>query len=624
MSTNLFLFIVLGCFTFKSVIAQQFPSENRVAEITTAYEEARNQSAEEAEKIALQMEALLDSVSDPLQKGKLSLAIATSYYDKRNIQQSIDILKQALSNFEIVNDQEGISDVYSDMGLNYYSLNNFELSSEYYIKAIKIREKLNDIQKLGESYLRLSFLLTQQNQFKEAVDYLTKALSISKEMKDTVEVIKTSFNLANLYKRMMNSEVAYQYLDTTENLARSIGMDYGVAKALGMRAYVLIDDKKLDDALQSINKAQIIYEKMGIVPEVFQMEIARARVYQDLKNYNLMLSAANSAKQLDEGIEDFELLKELHEVLYIANKFTGNMTAALEAHEQFTAVNDSIFSVENATKINELITKYETEKKEAEIVELTQKAEIQSLELRQKNLFLLLIGGFTLLTFIIGYVVYRQRSAVAEAKTIELEQRFLRSQLNPHFIYNALGAIQNFMLKNSAQEAGIYLGKFGKLMRQILENSREEFIPLAEEVKMLENYMQVHQLQMNNSFEYKIEISDELDPEYEAIPPMFIQPFVENAIEHGIVSAKNQGQISIKLTKAEELISISVQDNGAGLSQIKTKEHKSLATTIINERIEAFNKGLKKKIKFEIEEVKGQDGNIIGTQVQLKVPFKYV
>jgi sensor histidine kinase YesM len=223
-----------------------------------------------------------------------------------------------------------------------------------------------------------------------------------------------------------------------------------------------------------------------------------------------------------------------------------------------------------------------------------------------------------------AYLLYKQRSLKQENIQTEIEQRFLRSQLNPHFIFNALLAIQNFMLKNNAQAAALYLTKFSKLMREILETSRHSYITIFDEVEMLTNYMDIHKLRLNDAFEYEINIDENIDPESDSIPPMFIQPFVENAIEHGISHMEHGGLVSLSFKKEISFISIEVLDNGGGLSQEPnaTKLHRSLASTIIAERIALFNKTIRHKIALTVEEVKGENGEVLGTCARLKVPFQ--
>jgi LytS/YehU family sensor histidine kinase len=287
---------------------------------------------------------------------------------------------------------------------------------------------------------------------------------------------------------------------------------------------------------------------------------------------------------------------------------------------------DSVFSESKVKIIEELQTKYETEKKDLQIANLAQQASIKDLEIKQKNQALV-VGLFAVL-FIAGfiYLMYRQRALKRNQKQTALEQRFLRSQLNPHFMSNALMAIQNFMLKNQSDKAATYLAKFAKLMREILENSRKEFILVEDEIQMLTNYLDIHRARMNESFNYTIEVDENIDRETDAIPPMFVQPFIENAIEHGIMNAKAQGMIKLKLVKDGDYIAIEITDNGGGMIQRKQelKEHTSLSTTIIQERIALLNKSLKRKIELGWENILNDRGEVNGTKVELKVPYNYL
>jgi LytS/YehU family sensor histidine kinase len=163
-------------------------------------------------------------------------------------------------------------------------------------------------------------------------------------------------------------------------------------------------------------------------------------------------------------------------------------------------------------------------------------------------------------------------------------------------------------------------------MREILENSRKEFILVEDEIQMLTNYLDIHRVRMNESFNYTIEVSENIDPGTDAIPPMFVQPFIENAIEHGIANAKGEGMIKLKLVKVGDYISIEITDNGDGLLQQKQerKEHTSLSTTIIKERMALLNKSLKKKIELAWGNIVNENGEVNGTKVELKVPYSYL
>jgi sensor histidine kinase YesM len=210
----------------------------------------------------------------------------------------------------------------------------------------------------------------------------------------------------------------------------------------------------------------------------------------------------------------------------------------------------------------------------------------------------------------------------------QLNHRLLRTQMNPHFIFNSLTSIQNYLFENEPQKTALYLAKFSKLMRQILESSREDFISLAKEIKTLENYLDLQKMRFGDKLNFEIKIAPEIDSEEVQIPPMFAQPFIENSLEHGILHRSNEGFISIEFKKVANVIVLSVEDNGVGLSQSKTlrsevkKEYKSLATQITQERLSLLRQKHQLPLDFVIQELKTQLNEVAGTQVQVKLPFQ--
>ncbi|OJJ22068.1 hypothetical protein BKI52_08495 [marine bacterium AO1-C] len=216
---------------------------------------------------------------------------------------------------------------------------------------------------------------------------------------------------------------------------------------------------------------------------------------------------------------------------------------------------------------------------------------------------------------------YRRKTRLEKAlSTAALES--LKLQMNPHFIFNAMGAIQNYMITNDTRHSSIYLAKFSKLMRAVLENSRQEYISLNNEIEMLENYLSLQNLRFEEGFDYRITIDEQLDTEFIAIPPMFAQPFIENAIEHGIARLKKNGWIQINFSLHEKVVILKITDNGVGIeNSIETKQtqkkvHHSLATTITQERIDLYRQSLKKNITFEVKSLKQ------GTQVIFHLPYQ--
>ena len=202
----------------------------------------------------------------------------------------------------------------------------------------------------------------------------------------------------------------------------------------------------------------------------------------------------------------------------------------------------------------------------------------------------------------------------------------LRLQINPHFIFNSLSAIQNYIYTQQTHLAGNYLSDFAHLIRLILDNSRNELIPFEKELETIKLYLNLQKLRFENKFDYSIRVDPELNNgEYE-IPPMLAQPFLENAIEHGLKNLDRKGFISIRYQWLNGMIHFELEDDGIGLvastvHKEKTKSgHKSLAISICKERLETLRKKRGGNIAFRLEEIKTSDGKVEGTRVSFNIP----
>lgn len=214
-----------------------------------------------------------------------------------------------------------------------------------------------------------------------------------------------------------------------------------------------------------------------------------------------------------------------------------------------------------------------------------------------------------------------------EKRISEVEMQALRSQMNPHFIFNSLHSVNKYMLDNDKQNASEYLSKFSKLMRLILENSRHQEVPLENDLAALDLYLQLETLRFKNRFQYKIEVADEIDRETVLIPPLLLQPFVENSIIHG-VSNKENGLIQIKISKFNSMMRCIVEDNGVGRKE-KVKDHsgnelkrESLGMKITQERLHIIEQLKKVKTTINIYDLKDEQNNSIGLRIELLLPLE--
>lgn len=224
-----------------------------------------------------------------------------------------------------------------------------------------------------------------------------------------------------------------------------------------------------------------------------------------------------------------------------------------------------------------------------------------------------------------------ERKILAIQKQVfELEQKSLRLQMNPHFLFNSLNSIQSFVIEKDIDKTIYYLSRFSQLMRLVLNNSQQTFVVLQDELKVIRLYLDLERLRYENIFDYIIIIDPDIDEEFTAIPPMIIQPYIENAIIHGLIHKKQQGELRIELKLIEDHILCIIQDNGIGrAAAIKIREqsgisHKSSGMLITQERLDILNKKSKDQISVKVIDLKNNNETAIGTRIELMIVFKDV
>lgn len=591
----------------------------KVATINQYYPRLRMDSASYAHQLSARAFKLSNQLEeDDTLRSTALYNYGSSLFDRQLFDSSIYYYQQAYDKYLNRHDTLSMIQVLAGIGINRYKQGSFTKALDHYLQAIEMAEKINHQPSYFDLNNRIAFLFIEQEQLDKGIEYLLKSYDASRSLVN-IQLVKTIFNLANVMQRAGRLQESLQYLDTMIIHAEQLNFEFGLGKAYGMKAYTLMDLKEFEASFEAINKAQTIFDKMGITVEVVQLILAKARIHQEKKEYGQMLPYILNAKDKIHEVHDQHILFEYYEAAYICYKNLGRYDLALSSLEISKSLNDSIFKLENATTINELTTKYETEKKDQEIQNLTQQAQIQALKLTQSRFILFGTIGITLVILVVIYILVRQGKLRREQHLSQLEQKLLRIQMNPHFIFNVLGSIQNFMLKNDTQKAGIYLAKFAKLIRQTLEFSRDEVVSLTKEIEHIEHYIEVHKLLSNHGFKHEIVLDKSLDADSISIPPMFAQPFIENAIEHGKIGESSEGQLRVSLIGNHRTISLTIEDNGRGLSNGQHTKHRSLATQITKERLAFLEREHNCKLEFTINTNDELDST--GTIVRIQLPI---
>jgi LytS/YehU family sensor histidine kinase len=243
-------------------------------------------------------------------------------------------------------------------------------------------------------------------------------------------------------------------------------------------------------------------------------------------------------------------------------------------------------------------------------------------------------SGALLISLLLGFMAvrgrYRRRELAMriqfEKELAEVQMEALRAQMNPHFLFNTMNSINHFILKNDADAASGYLTKFSRLIRQILQNSKSQTITLKDELDALRLYIEIEQLRFDGEFSFLIDVGANIHQESLSIPPMLIQPYVENAIWHGLMHKDDDRQLNITVSIEDQYLVIAVRDNGIGREAAKefadhSGNKKSFGMRITSDRIDLVNKLYRTDTDVEVMDVLDQDGRVAGTEVVLTVPL---
>jgi tetratricopeptide (TPR) repeat protein/uncharacterized membrane-anchored protein YhcB (DUF1043 family) len=515
---------------------------------------------------------------------------------------------------ETLREKKLIAIFYDDLAAINLVKGNFLESQRYYYKSLKLFEEQGLQNQIALSYFNLGLVNRNLKKFNTALNFYQQSLAISTKLKDNKMVAVAYHSMAVLYDfRNMKDSILF-YAKKAMQINRQYGFDQGLAENLNAIGIVHKDLNQYDTAYFYLSKARALFTQLKSKKDIAATEINIGELYCSAPN-NFFNSGTiakekryTEAEKLFEGVLKFAQDAELKEEEQIAweglsdvYKKQGKYKKAVEALQKHITIKDSLLNAEKIEAVTREAERIEFEKKEAVTATLHQSALAQQRTIKNSIVSgagILLVGG------LISFVFYRRkRNAVekqkeAEFKTevAEIEMKALRAQMNPHFMFNSLNSIGDYISHNKNDLASDYLAKFAKLMRLVLENSEKKVVVLADDLKALELYMQLEALRMNHKFSYDLQVDNNIDPETTLVPPLLLQPFVENSIWHGIATKQGTGKIKVAIIKSQNMIKCIVEDDGIGraaaksLQQLVATEKKSLGMKITEARIQILNK----------------------------------
>ncbi len=403
---------------------------------------------------------------------------------------------------------------------------------------------------------------------------------------------------------------------------------------------IFIEFENADSVIKWANKNLEFSEYLGAPSNIAGSYLHLAYGYFKQKKYQLSNDQYFKAIKIFQEIEYFEPIATSYRSVAQNYKYLKDFEKAYEFEEKVTHINESLNSVERKESIAKLEIEYETYKKESQIKEL-------DLISSRKSYFILFILAIVLIITILAYFLFNrfktqkqnellkikldeaEKSLELEKKASESEIKAIKSQMNPHFFYNALNSIQAFIYNGDKENAAKSLTIFSDLSRAVLESSRNSEISLFDELSLLENYLKLETMRLPK-IKYIFNVNEKIPLHDTFIPPMILQPILENAINHGLANKSNDCLLQISFENIENYLEIKIDDNGIGRklaaefrNQMKKKSANFSSEANLN-RIELLNANKDEKITQNIIDKLDENGNSLGTLVVLKIPLDFL
>ncbi|MCF2492920.1 tetratricopeptide repeat-containing sensor histidine kinase [Dyadobacter chenhuakuii] len=508
--------------------------------------------------------------------------IGTIHFKNNNIDEAIKYSKMSLAITDSIGDTRGSARENGNLSAYYSKLRQSDLALKYGFKAIEGNEKLSNTKSLGFNMQNISDAFYQQQDYAKAKTYGLNALKIARDL-DVAEIKRdASLGLSEIYNALKAPDSTLFYYKLFKEYGDSIS-----------------NDKKKNEITRmgmkyEFDKTEAIYKQKQVLAE------------GQLKQNQLQLALNNA--ELQRGLQ----LRNLQNAL-------------LE--------NEKLVRREKERQL--LISKNNEKLQSSKLNALSQEQKLNQLEIRQLWLYgiLAIITLASVLIYILNLnrirrlrfanILQRQE---AEQSTLKLEYQYqlseselraIRSQMNPHFIFNVLNSIESYIMDNDKRTASRLIQKFASLSRLILENSTKSLVPADKEWKSLQLYTELEAMRYNNSFTYSFVLSADISLPTILLPPMLIQPLIENSILHGIIGAGiPDAYIAVAMQRSDQTLLITVTDNGIGLhgktnrTVINVNKEKSIGLKSIKERIDLINTQYPGSASFSIEQRTDQQGTI--------------
>jgi len=548
-------------------------------------------------------------------------------------------------------DESSQADSYYNIGESFFNNGNFQKSEEYYTKAKNIYEKLNDKPNIEKASRKLAQSQEKQNKISPAISNYNRAAEVSYSKSRALnsnDVTRLSVNSAeakeeaiqnniqlNEKEKDKGGELAANYTQMADiNIQQNdipkaevnLTNAYKISKKEAPQQALEINQKLTDFYVENKNFDKAIEAKKTVLKEDFVKENSKKQVEQIQELADIYIKKNDPKEAIDllkksygialEKGHTLEAQKSVKKLDSLYN-VSENTDASVKLYRDFLGKLPDLVS-----KDKSLVDEKILEDTEQRIAQLEKEKQLKDELIRKKNVFnYSLIFALIVLIGLIIFIFRTLKKVQIKNKKIALQS--LRREMNPHFIFNSLNSVNHFIATNNELEANQYLTKFSKLMRGVMENSTEDFIPFQQELDLLQNYLALEKTRFADKFDYEIHVDESLNTQSLKVPGMLVQPFLENAIWHGLRYRTTKGFLNLRFEKENEQLKITVEDNGIGIEESKKQktEHqkarkgRGMKNTL--ERIDLLNDLYKKEISCTVKDKENNSGVLVILKLNL-------
>jgi len=565
-----------------------------------------------------------------------------------NYSEALVHLNKSISLYSSLGDSASVANSLHQLGIIQSDFGNYDKALSIFHRMLDIYQMKSRPYGVSTALSNIGSIYAKTEKYDLAIESFGQALTLMDSLENNKPNQASAVSLLNLgsaYQQKNELTKARKYYEKALKVSQEIDVDWGIANGFESLGHIERELKDYDKALNYYLRALPIRERLSQKKRLGYCLKNIGYCYMKLEKYSLSQNYSNKSLLIAKEAELQPLMSSVYENLSELKAEQKDFREAYNYHRLFKIVDDSIYDKNSNDQINELQIKYETAKKDQEIALLNIENVIKEKEVeRQDDIKKVILIGLFLTLLLAGLLIYALQQKLKNQKIIAskneeikisnlkkelgtLEMKALRAQMNPHFLFNCMNSINTMILRDDNANASKYLTKFSKLVRLMLENSENPKVTLQDELEMLNAYVALESIRFKGKIAYTLEVNEDIDKETTLIPSMVLQPFVENAIWHGLLhTSKKAGKLSIKVSEKKDFLHCSILDNGVGREAAlklhkKTKlKKKSMGIKITTDRLTLLTKEKIKEV-VKIIDLKDNNNNALGTQVDISIPI---